>query len=165
MVTSDLLSSVIGELNRNVDEYKRDFYDLWMASGTDLPDLGKRYSAAEKQEIEKFLNEAYRILVRQMSGFPEETRKKDKWIRELLSSLNGPVSRLKDHIDINLETILSGELLTGTDDFIKNVNSFNNKLELKNIYQAIRNVWIMNTLQLYLGRPIGHTPSVFAYSM
>ena len=31
--------------------------------------------------------------------------------------------------------------------------------------QALRNVWIMNTLQLYLDHPVQYSPSIFAYSM
>ncbi|MCP4727145.1 MAG: hypothetical protein GY863_19060 [bacterium] len=161
----DLLSSCIGDLNKNVREYKREYFDLWMSSGTDIPDLGKQYSMDEKREVEKILDDTYRILVRNMSGFPEESRKRDKWTGRLLSALKKPVSDLKSLIDINLETILSSELLTATDHFINDVIGFNSRLEIKNLHQAIRNVWIMNTLQIYLNRPVVHTPSIFAYSM
>lgn len=35
----------------------------------------------------------------------------------------------------------------------------------EDIYQALRNVWVMATLQIYLDRPVLLTDSVFAYSM
>jgi hypothetical protein len=52
-----------------------------------------------------------------------------------------------------------------TDDFIHRAKEFNRSLSTDDIYQALRNVWIINSIQSYLGQAIVLTPSGFAYSL
>ncbi len=165
MEISNLLSAQTGELYRNVLLFRGECCELWRSSGRVLGEFGKIYTPNEKAEIESILREGFNTLIKQMNGRTGNNGETEKWIKEILSSLDSSTSGLIDRIDINLDTILSDELLTATDDFINDVRQFNCRLEPGNIYQAIRNVWIMNTLQLYFGRDIAHTQSIFAYSM
>jgi hypothetical protein len=50
-------------------------------------------------------------------------------------------------------------------DFFYKSREFGPELSPENIYQGLRNVWIMNGLQLMMNLPVEITPSVFAYSM
>ena len=38
-------------------------------------------------------------------------------------------------------------------------------MEVYDIFQAIRNVWIMNSIQILYNMEVKLTPSIFAYSM
>jgi hypothetical protein len=51
------------------------------------------------------------------------------------------------------------------EEFIVRVEKEDSQLKAEEIYQAIRNVWIMNSLQIFWGLPLEMTPSVYAYSM
>lgn len=50
-------------------------------------------------------------------------------------------------------------------EFITRARNEGPELKSEEIFQAIRNVWIMNSLQIFWGLPLEMTPSVYAYSM
>ncbi len=51
------------------------------------------------------------------------------------------------------------------EEFIAIARKEDSQLNNEEIFQAMRNVWIMNSLQIYWGLPLEMTPSVYAYSM
>ncbi len=51
------------------------------------------------------------------------------------------------------------------EEFIKAAKKKDSELKPEEIFQALRNVWIMNSLQIFWGLPLKMTPSVYAYSM
>ena len=67
--------------------------------------------------------------------------------------------------DDNLDIILSNDFKEATKEFVKRARYFDPSISLNDIYQACRNVWIMNGVQQMLGLPVRLTPAVFAYSM
>ncbi len=64
-----------------------------------------------------------------------------------------------------LELIFSDEMILATKDFIKKAWKFDPELGNDEIYQALRNVWIMLGLQSFFGKEIKITPSLLAYSL
>jgi hypothetical protein len=70
-----------------------------------------------------------------------------------------------DFDEAHLEIILSDEFRNVSRDFFYKAREFGPELSPENIYQGLRNVWIMNGLQLMINIPVEITPSVFAYSM
>jgi len=55
--------------------------------------------------------------------------------------------------------------LESTNAFIENAKAHDPGLEVIDLFQAIRNVWIMNSLQLFFRIKVAMTPSMFSYSM
>jgi len=55
--------------------------------------------------------------------------------------------------------------MESAEDFLDEVKLEDSDLKPLEIFQAMRNVWIMNSLQLFWGIPLRMTPSVYAYSM
>ncbi len=55
--------------------------------------------------------------------------------------------------------------LESTNAFIENAKAHDPDFEVIDLFQAIRNVWIMNSLQLFFGSKVAMTPSIFSYSM
>lgn len=49
--------------------------------------------------------------------------------------------------------------------FIKRAKELEPTLDKNSIFQALRNVWTMHSMQMYLGKEVELTDSVFAYSM
>lgn len=70
-----------------------------------------------------------------------------------------------DFADGQLEVMFSAELIEVTKAFVRQARAFDRDLSFTDIFQACRNAWIMNGLQLIMGIPIQLTPSIFAYSM
>lgn len=55
--------------------------------------------------------------------------------------------------------------LESTNAFIEHAKAHDADLKFLDLFQAIRNVWIMNSLQLFFGSKVAMTPSIFSYSM
>jgi hypothetical protein len=75
------------------------------------------------------------------------------------------LQRIFDFEKGQLDIILSDEFRNVSRDFFYKARAFGPELSPENIYQGLRNVWIMNGLQLMMNLPVEITPSVFAYSM
>jgi hypothetical protein len=61
--------------------------------------------------------------------------------------------------------LLSGAFRRVTRDFVRQARSFDPHLGTAELFQALRNVWIANSLQILLRRPVRLTPAIFAYSL
>lgn len=64
-----------------------------------------------------------------------------------------------------VDLLLSQGFKASTKEFVRVAKQFDPTLSYTDLFQACRNVWIMNGLQLMLGLPIEFTPAIFAYSM
>ncbi len=141
------------------------FTTIWEESPGYLPFFKRSYSADEQSARETNFNR-----------FQERTNELQSK-KKLRSIKNGdpgqsffPVFRafLENVFDFEpdqLEIILSGTFKNVSKDFFYQARAFGPELSPENIYQGIRNVWIMNGLQRMMGFPVEITPSVFAYSM
>ena len=67
--------------------------------------------------------------------------------------------------DKHLDIIFSEGYIEATKKFIKTGHRFDPNLSIEDIFQACRNVWIINGIQSMMGLPVELTPSIFAYSM
>lgn len=70
-----------------------------------------------------------------------------------------------DYTERQLAVILSSDMVNATKSFILEARQFDPEISLDDIFQACRNVWIMNGIQHVLGVNVSLTPSIFAYSM
>jgi hypothetical protein len=61
--------------------------------------------------------------------------------------------------------LLGNEFYDSTVEFVREARKFDPELEAGDIGQALRNVWIVNSLQMLLDLPVVMTPAVFAYSL
>lgn len=64
-----------------------------------------------------------------------------------------------------LEFFLEQGYLKVAEEFISRAKKEESQLETQEIFQALRNVWIMNSLQISYDLPLELTPSIYAYSM
>jgi hypothetical protein len=148
-----------------VESYINHFVKIWEESAETLPEFNRSYSEEEQTERETRFN-----------AFQEKIKsfQSKKNVRALKSFDPGqsffPVFRafLQNVFDFEpdqLEIILSDDFKNVSKDFFYKARKFGPELSPENIYQGMRNVWIMNGLQLMMGIPVEITPSVFAYSM
>jgi hypothetical protein len=70
-----------------------------------------------------------------------------------------------DYSDEALSIILHPDMIRVSRLFFEKARAFDPALKQEEIYQGLRNVWIMNGLQLLLDLKPDITPSVFAYSL
>lgn len=145
--------------------YIEHFKDIWEKSVNDLPEFEVSYTVKEQQERED-----------QFVAFQQKLNalKTDKNTRLLRKGGTGesffPVFKafLQNVFDFEqnqLEIILSERFKNVSKDFFYKARAFGPELSPENIYQGLRNVWIMNGIQFMMDIPVTITPSVFGYSM
>jgi len=148
-----------------VEPYIVHFTNLWEKSPTHLPGFKRVYSKTEKQEREHYFEE----LQIKMESLQKQSNlrklRKSKPENTFFPVFKTFMQNVFDFEEEQLKIILSEDFRNVSKDFFYQARAFGPDLSPENIYQALRNVWIMNGLQLMMGKPVEITPSVFAYSM
>jgi len=163
---SPFLSSGTGPLGGRVEALVRSHVLLWHRAPASPPPLKKRYARAEKRAAERELSE----IVGGLSAEPVRTAFLDgsldgARLEALAAGLRPSFKRLLRLVDLPLEAVYDARFIDSTRRFLRTARDFDPDLGLASAYQALRNVWIMNSLQFDLGRPVEHTDAIFAYSM
>ncbi len=84
---------------------------------------------------------------------------------EIRGRIQRAIVQLLHSFDCVIDPAMETRFSSVTDEFIRAAYDFDPRIGDEPLYQAARNVLIMNTLQMHLDRDISLTPSVFAYSM
>lgn len=150
--------------DKMIKELKDKYLELWWNTETDLHMTNNKVSfikkLANERKIEGFRKELFKTLKKYPSKHEEEIWRKDVF------------KKIKD-MEVNIlnseESIIDFFTNSGygnvTEDFIDEVKVFDPKMDVYDIFQAIRNVWIMNSIQILFDMEVKLTPSIFSYSM
>lgn len=148
----------------SIHSYTNHFIELWKNSPDSFPIFEKQYSNQDQFDreayFEKFQAKAKSLQKRaKIRHFRKDPGR--SFFPMFTSFLETVFDFDKDHLSL----ILSDDFKDVSKDFFYKARSFDPELKPENIYQAMRNVWIMNGLQLMAEVSVKITPSVFAYSM
>jgi len=160
------LSTSVGPLGARVERYVKEHELVWRAAPAEPLPPGKRFVRSEKKSVERELSN----LIGRLSSEPARTSFLDGSLdpvraEELAAELRPVFKRLLRLVDLPLEAVYDARFLDSTRRFLQAARDFDPGLSIDSAYQALRNVWIMNSLQFDLGLPVEHTDAVFAYSM
>lgn len=148
-----------------VKDYISHFEQLWNESPVSFPDFEKSYSPSEQKIREQNFSEfQQKINGLKSKRKVEELRKSDP-AKTFFPVFKSFLKTVFDFEQEHLEIILSDKFKNVSSDFFYQAREFGPELSPENIYQGLRNVWIMNGIQLMMDIPVEITPSVFGYSM
>lgn len=147
-----------------VQDYINHFKEMWERSPDSFPHFHKTYSSEEKfaheHNFDSFQNKLKELQnVRKVQQIQRDPAK------SFFPMFRSFLETVFDFDPGHLEIILSEDFKDVSKDFFYRARAFGPELDPEDIYQGIRNVWIMNGLQLMIEKPVKITPSVFAYSM
>ncbi len=137
---------------------------LWHESDTGLPWLGPSFTSGAQRSNERHLDRFLAAVSAELKSAPQTGSQQAMWTRIGLAFRNVARTAL-DADERALETLLGCGFLEATTEFVQMARRFDPAITSKDIYQAGRNVWTANLLQLLLGIPVRVTPAIFAYSM
>ena len=163
---ASFLSKGVGPLGPRVEELVRLHDDLWRRASEEPRRLEKRFGRAEKKAVEREISAIVGTLssgeVREafLDGSLEPGR-----LEALAAGLRPSFKKLLALTGLPLEAVYDQRFVDSTRRFIKDARDFDPELRLESAYQALRNVWIMNSLQFDLGLAVEPAEAVFAYSM
>ncbi len=139
------------------------FKELWEQCPAEFPVFTVSFPPTEKRERETVFTEYTRkfreLEIRRETDFPgmESTR--------FFSGFRSFMKKVYNYTDDALDLILEPSFTGVSRSFYEQAKAFDPELTKEEIFQAMRNVWIMNGLQLLLDIPVRMEPSVFAYSL
>jgi len=162
---SKFLSSNVGNLAAKIKKYKQNYSKLWWKSKTDLPYFGKVFSEIEQEQTEHELFQFIDKVDVKLKKYSEEEKDKDAYLEEFVKGLEEFGRKILRLSDVNLDLMFNRGFIDSTRMFVENAQMFDPSMKIENIYQALRNVWIMNSLQVYMDIDIKYSDAIFAYSM
>ncbi len=144
-------------------DYSASFINLWQQCDSCFPDLGNKYSYFEKKKKESLLSQ----LIVSLKDWEREKKMSPNEVTDekLFVGISDFFRKALDYSDEQLDVIFSEEMVESTYQFIRAARQFDSQISFHDVFQACRNIWIMNGLQYLFHKPVSLTPSIFAYSM
>ena len=161
------ISGKVGALDHTIKKLKQQYLQLWWETGSTLPTFFKSYHPKEQKQMEKEISLLVDNMLDYMAHYSpvEETEPEDMDFSEPISRARQYLEKLSHITGLHIDDTLGSELTRSTKVFIDKVNRFDPAMAPENIYKALRNIWVMNTLQIYFKLNIHCSNSMFAYSM
>jgi len=160
------LSECLGSLGSRVEEQVREYARIWSEAPSNPPNPRTIYPPRVKKEIERELSALiFRARIEHQKRLAGSPGWETADLEEVAADLRPFLKRILDRINIPLAAVYDFRFLDSTRRFIRAARDFDPELRVDAVYQALRNVWIMNTLQLFLGREVGVTKAIIGYSL
>ena len=148
-----------------IQNYTEQYAELWEKCSIQMPEFSNVYLKEDKRSKEKSLDQ----FLEAIKAFRKDRIRGKSFTDDdqqlFLSDIRGFLRNGLDFTDGQLELMFSDEMIEITRTFVRQAKAFDSDLTFNDIFQACRNMWIMNGLQLIMGIPMRVTPSIFAYSM
>ncbi|MEO1815767.1 MAG: hypothetical protein ABGU93_09290 [Acetobacterium sp.] len=147
-----------------IEKLKCKYIKRWWSTDKCFPVLGEEISIKEKMIREKEMNQFINDLFSHLKQCPKNKDQQTAW----KNSLWALIKNFGEQVGFTEESVsqdFAEALPTVTHQFIGRVKAFNAEMKLDKMLQALRNVWIMNLLQVLFQVKVEYTPAIFAYSM
>ncbi|MFC2156747.1 hypothetical protein ACFLT9_02800 [Acidobacteriota bacterium] len=158
-----LLSTRVGGLVGDIERYKDSYAKLWKEARCDFPVLGRTYTRKEQRAIQKELSHCIDLISEKLTRYNPENE--EEWLSDFVSFFKASTKKILSLSDLYLDSVFQKGFIDSTRAFVDGVKEFDPHLPIEHVYQALRNVWIMNSLQIYLDVEVGHSEAIFAYSL
>ena len=148
-----------------IKKYLEEYAVFWEDSKSDFPFITQKFNQNEQQAREKILDQYIQSVKVVRNGKLTRKNFNEKDERLFFENTRTFFRDGLDFTQIQLQVMFSDELTEVTRQFVRKAKRFDPTLTFHDIFQACRNMWIMNGLQIVLGLPVRQTPSMFAYSL
>jgi DNA polymerase III delta prime subunit len=159
------LSLHVGTLEDDIKRYRQTYAKLWWDTRTEFPWFKKTYSKTEQKKIENELSRFVDEISIKIRDYSPEKDKQKGWLEDFIEGLKKCGKQILELSDFYLDSIFNQGYINSTRIFIDKAKKLDPSLNVEDVYQALRNVWIMNSLQVYLNLNIEHSDAIFAYSL
>jgi hypothetical protein len=153
------------DFSRLVYNLKSKYLSLWWKVESVFPaseiQYDKRVKLIKEKEMNRFIDEFNLHIEHAVKEKDENKVNKEEMINLLKTNLNSIFGFGEDSFNV----FFNKNFPDVTNNFVKQAREFNPQIDIHDIYQAMRNVWIINTVQLLFDKSVSLTPSIFAYSM
>jgi len=149
----------------NINHYINDFIDLWERSSVQFPNLGEEIPLIEKlqreEEVEQFTKKAKNNVALGKSNTYAHKNLKLQFKQNIMAFAKNAFNFKDGELAMMTDKGFTG----ATKDFMRMARNFDPDIKMEDVFQACRNLCIINTLQIIMEKPVQVTHSTFAYSM
>lgn len=150
---------------KQVEDLKNKYLSLWWETKSDFPRLKEKIDFFHKLSNERKVDNFRKELYKELKGIPQNEGKMDEWSKNILFIIKQLENKIVGNEESTIDFFAEKGYSHVTEEFIKEVGEFDSTMDVYDIFQAIRNVWIMNSIQILFDMEVMLTPSIFSYSM
>jgi hypothetical protein len=165
---STLIASRVEHTSRLCDRLeplRDECVDAWRSTRSELPRLGPEIARWQQWQNARATSRLIDEIARRVDEHPEHTTERLAWRNELRATLQDFGERRFGWPDGYRRLLFGDAFYESSVAFARQARAFDPSLRLADLWQAMRNVWIGNNLQMLFGLPVRLTPGLFAYSM
>jgi hypothetical protein len=149
----------------NINHYVKEFTNLWNSSSVSFPNMGEEIPFPEKLKREEGM-EQFSKTMRNETDLKNINGSGKKILVQQLKQNMGVFFKNSFNFEADELSIITEKGFTKvTREFMKMARRFDPNVKMEDIFQASRNLWIINSLQIMMNEPVKVSPSTFAYSM
>jgi hypothetical protein len=142
-----------------------EFLTLWDATPSEMPEIGPRVGILRQRSTARAASRLIDDLAAGIERLPRRGPERRAWrehVRERLQQFGHDRLGWPE----GYRRLLFGDrFYESAVAFTREARAFAPRLSLEHVGQALRNVWIGNSFQMLLDRPVELRPGLFAYSM
>ena len=165
---STLIANRVEQTSRLCDRLvplRAAWIETWNTTPAELPRLGPAVSRWRQWRNAHATNRLIDDVAERIDAYPEHTTEQRAWRDRLRATLQDFGERRCGWPDGYRRLLFGDAFYESSVAFARQARAFDPSLRLDDLWQAMRNVWIGNNLQMLLGVPVRLSPGLFAYSM
>ena len=139
--------------------------DAWNATRSELPRLGPGVTRWQQWRNARATGQLIDEIALRVDEHPEQTTEQRVWRDRLRVTLQDFGERRFGWPNGYRRLLFGDAFYESSVAFVRQARAFDSSSKLDDLWQAMRNVWIGNNLQMLLGVPVCLTQGLFAYSM
>ncbi|MGB0385644.1 MAG: hypothetical protein ACPGWR_12555 [Ardenticatenaceae bacterium] len=148
-----------------VPTFLQKFITLWSESDSGRPLLTPNYTIREQVAQEAHLKQFVDTVTSELTRHSRTKSGRQAMQERILAAFGIFAKSGLGFEERQLALLLSHGFIQVASEFAQMARRFDPLVSDSDIFQASRNAWVMNGLQLLLGLPVTLTPAIFAYSM
>ena len=154
------------DVSEMISTLKDKYIKLWENTPDTFPMQWDQFNTLQQRTKDAQMNTFTDEVILLIKGFSVNSGENSvRWGTALKKLIYGCGTDIVGLDSSSMMLLLEGGFCEVTSDFITEAREFDAGFKMDDIFQALRNVWIMNCIQRLMGFKVETTPSLFAYSM
>ena len=141
------------------------YLSIWWETSAILHMKNEKVSFLDKLRNEKRIENFRKQLFKTLKQVPKSKDEEEYLRKDIFSQIKAMELNISNYEESIIDFFIESGYANITEAFIDEVKAFDPKMGVYDIFQAIRNVWIMNSIQILFDMEVKLTPSIFSYSM
>lgn len=149
----------------NIALHLKEFTALWEQSSQEFSAVNEEISDNERIQREEGLIKFSKSMRNDVDFRKLSKEMREQFIRQFQENMASFFQNSLNFSPNETAIIEKSGLLGITKEFMLMARRFDPEVAMDDVFQASRNLWIINSLQIMMNAPVKLTPSIFAYSM